>query len=59
MRQALATLPWVEQDSIQTDVAKHEVRFKLKDKKAYNEEALKKALKAKDFSEVTVQSAPQ
>ena len=59
MRKALGTLPWVEQDSIQTDVSKREVRFNLKEKKAFNMEEAKKALKAKGFPEVTLKSAPQ
>ena len=42
MRKALGTLPWVEQDSIQTDVDNREVRFNLKDKKAPDMEAVKK-----------------
>lgn len=59
MRSALATLPWVEQETIQTNVGKREVRFNLKDKTAWNEEALRKALKGQNFSEVTVKAAPQ
>ena len=59
MRKALGTLPWVEQDSIQTDVDKREVRFNLKDKKALDMEDVKKALKAQRFNEVTLKSAPK
>ena len=58
MRAALGTLPWVEQDSIQTDVDKREVRFNLKDKKGFQEEAVRQALKAKGFREMTVRSVP-
>jgi hypothetical protein len=58
VRKALATLPWVEQGSIQTDVKKREVRFDLKDKKGFNEEEVRKALQGQGFKEVTVQSAP-
>jgi hypothetical protein len=56
VRKALATLPWVEQETIQTDVPKREVRFNLKDKTAWNEDAVRQALQAKNFPEVTVKS---
>ena len=59
MLEALKTLPWVEHDSIQTDVPAREVRFNLKDKTKWNEDEVKAALKAKSFSEVTVKSAPK
>jgi hypothetical protein len=59
VRKALATLPWVEQSSIQTDVDRREVRFNLKDKKSWNEEAVKKALKEQRFPEVNVKAAPK
>ncbi len=58
MRKALATLPWVGQDSIQTIIDTREVRFDLKDKNAFNAEAVKAALKEKGFKEVTVKQAP-
>jgi hypothetical protein len=57
VRKALATLPWVEQETIQTDVSTREVRFNLKDKTAWSEEQVKQALKDKNFPEVTVKSA--
>jgi len=50
--------PWVEQDSIQTIIDTREVRFDLKDKSAFNEEAVKAALKAQGFKEATVKLAP-
>ena len=56
MRKALATLPWVEQKSIDTEVKTREVRFNLKDKTAWNEEEVRKALKDERFNEVTVKS---
>jgi hypothetical protein len=58
VRNALATLPWVEQGSIQTDTDRREVRFDLKDKGGFNEEEVKKALKGQGFPEMTVKSAP-
>jgi len=54
VRKALGTLPWVEQDSVQTIIDTREVRFDLKDKSAFNEEAVKAALKAQGFKESTV-----
>ena len=59
MRKALGTLPWVEHDSVQTDVDKREVRFNLKDKKAFKEEEVRKALADQRFKEMTVTSAPK
>ena len=56
MRKALGTLPWVEKDKIQTDVKTREVRFNLKDKNAWNEADIHKALKAQGFPECTVKS---
>jgi hypothetical protein len=35
------------------------VRFNLKDKNAWSEPAVKQALKAKSFSEMTVKVSPQ
>jgi hypothetical protein len=59
VRAALATLPWVEQKTIQTDIPTREVRFNLTDKKAWNEAEVKAALNAKSFSKVTVTTSPQ
>ena len=56
MRKALATLPWVEQRSIETNVKTHEVRFNLKDKAAWDEEKVKNALKDQSFPVVRVKS---
>ncbi len=58
MRKALATLPWVEQASVQTNVDTREVRFNLKDRGAFNESEVKKALQDQNFPEMTVKSAP-
>jgi hypothetical protein len=59
VRKALGTLPWVEQASLQFDFKQQEVRFNLKDKAAFDEEAVKKALAGQRFPEVTVKSAPK
>lgn len=58
MRKALATLPWVEQDSIKTDTSKQEVRFKLNDRSKWNEEDVRKALKDQSFPAMTVKNLP-
>jgi hypothetical protein len=58
VRAALGTLPWVEQDSVQTDVARREVRFNLKDKGAFSADDVKQALAAQGFPEVAVKSGP-
>jgi hypothetical protein len=57
VRKALATLPWVEQKTVHTDVDKREVRFNLSDKKAFDAAAVKTALKGQGF-EAEVKSAP-
>jgi hypothetical protein len=49
----------VEQASVETTVASREVRFNLTDKKAFDEEALRKALKGRDFPEMTVKASPK
>jgi hypothetical protein len=59
VRSALGTLPWVEQDSIQTIVKTREVRFNLKDKTKFNEEELRDALTKKGFDKMTVKAAPK
>jgi hypothetical protein len=58
VREALAALPWVEKDSIQTDVPSREVRFNLTTKGAFNFDEAKKALTEGGFPEVAVKSAP-
>lgn len=59
MRKALATLPWVEQETVQTDIPTREVRFNLKDKTAWNEAEVRKALNDHRFPEMTVSAAPK
>jgi len=59
VRKALATLPWVEQETVQTDVPTREVRFNVKDKAAWSEVEVKKALNDQRFPVVTVRAAPQ
>lgn len=58
MRQALGTLPWVEQGTIETDVARREVRFNVRAGSAFDAEEVIKALKGQRFPEVTVRTSP-
>ena len=44
MRDALTTLPWVEPDSIVTEAKTRQVKFTLKDRKAFDEEAVRTTL---------------
>jgi hypothetical protein len=45
VRAVLATLPWVEQDSITADVGTHMATFAVKDKSKFNMERVKEVLK--------------
>lgn len=58
VRKALATLPWVEQSSIKADVATKEVRFGLRDKAAFNMEAIQDALEQQNFPDVELLDGP-
>jgi hypothetical protein len=58
VRAALATLPWVEQDSIDADIKTHKVTFNVKDKDKFEFEQLKDALKEQDFNDVELISGP-
>ena len=58
MRKALATLPWVEQQSVETDIPRREVRFNLTDRGAFREADVRAALNAQGFRDVTVRAAP-
>jgi hypothetical protein len=59
VRKALATLPWVEPATIQMNFTAQELRFCLKDKSQFNEEALKKALAAERFPNIQVKTGPK
>lgn len=58
MRAALATLPWVEQDSITADVSTRMVTFAIKDKSKFKMEQVKEALKEQGYLEVELISGP-
>ncbi len=57
-RKALATLPGAEQDSIQTDVNTHQVRFKVTDKSQFDMEKVRAAFKDVGFAETTLIAGP-
>ena len=48
MREALSTLPWVEQGSVVADTGKQQVRFAVKDKQSFKYDEVKKVIEAKD-----------
>jgi hypothetical protein len=58
VRKALGTLPWVEQATIETDIPKREVRFKLKDKSAFSADQARAALQDQGFPKVDVKAGP-
>ena len=49
MRAALATLPWVETDSIKADKDVMQVRFAVSDPKQYDEAAIIEVIKKKGY----------
>jgi hypothetical protein len=58
VRDALATLPWVEQDTIRMNFKARELKFGLKDKDAFNEGAVKDALNSQGFPGAELKSGP-
>ncbi len=44
MSEALISLPWVEPDTIKTDMKKRQAKFKVKDAAKFNLDEIKKAL---------------
>jgi hypothetical protein len=58
VQKALATLPWVEQGTIEVNADHREVRFAVKDKSQFNLENMKQALKKQGFPEAEVRSGP-
>jgi hypothetical protein len=58
VRAALATLPWVEQDSITANVGTRIVTFAVKDKSKFDMEQVKEALEQQHYSEVELISGP-
>ena len=58
MRAALATLPWVEQDSFTANVRTRLVTFAVKHESKFDIEQVKEALKQQHYSEVELISGP-
>jgi hypothetical protein len=47
VRNALSTLPWVEQASIKPNTTKQQVTFAVKDKKSFDLDEVKKTIESK------------
>jgi hypothetical protein len=58
VRDALAALPCVEQDSIKVDVPGKEARFTVKDKSQCTRQELNKAIEGAGFTLAAVKTAP-
>jgi hypothetical protein len=58
VRRALATLPWVEQGTIQMEFKTRELRFGLNDTSEFNAQKVKNALKAQGFADAEFTSGP-
>ena len=58
MRDALATLPWVETSSIVTDRKTLQAKFTVKDRSAFNTDELKRALGERYADGMTVLTEP-
>jgi hypothetical protein len=59
VREALATLPWVEQDSVSADVRSRKVVFNVTDAGQFDFGRLDEALKKQDFNDVELIHAPE
>ena len=58
MAAAIATLPWVETDSIQTDGKSLLAKFKVKDVKDFDEQLVIATLKKKGYAGAKLQAGP-
>ena len=56
--EGLAKLPWVDQESIQPDRKLKQVRFRVKDRAAYDIEALKETIERKGFKGAQLLAGP-
>jgi copper chaperone CopZ len=56
--EGLALLPWVDAGSIQPDRKARQVRFRVKDRAAFDMEAVKETIARKGFKDVTLLTAP-
>jgi len=55
---AIATLPWVEQDSITTDGGQLKAKFTLKDPKQFDEQLVIDTLKKKGYAGAKLETGP-
>lgn len=58
MADALATLPWVEKDSIKTSGATLQAKFTVTDPKAFDEAQLVAVLKKKGYPGAKLEAGP-
>lgn len=58
MADALATLPWVEKDSIKTNGSTLQAKFAVKDPKAYDEEQVVAVLTKKGYAGAKLEAGP-
>ncbi len=58
MREALASLPWVEQGSIDVNVTTQKVKFDVKGKGQFDLKAAKDALAKQGFNDVRFVKGP-
>ncbi len=56
--EGLALLPWVDAESVQPDRKLKQVRFRVKDRAAFDAEALKDAISRKGFKGVQILAGP-
>ncbi len=57
-KRALASLPWVDQTSVQANVETQEVRFRVTDAKQYDTEQLQAAFAKVRFTDTKVLHSP-
>ena len=57
-KRALASLPWADQGSISADVESQQVRFKVSDPKAFDENTLAEAFAKVNFRKIEVLAKP-
>ena len=55
---ALKSLPWVEPDTIKTNVSIRQVRFTVKDSKQFDLAAAQEAIKQKGYDNVSLLKGP-
>ena len=56
--EGLALLPWVDSESVQPDRKLKQIRFRVKDRSAFEVEALKDAISRKGFKDVQILAGP-